>query len=291
MFWIIFTIAASVLQAFRNLEQKHLNKKLDTLTVTWSRFLLPLPAAIAVVFCSFSLVSNQFIFHCIVTAFFQIAGNFLLLRTIQSKNFSIGIAFYKTELLQSLLLGLALFDQHISSGGFVAILVTTLGMILMSNMSIKKLELDKAALFGTLSGLCFSISAFNLKFASDQMKLIGNNDYAAGANTLMWVILLQNLIFVIIKSSQKRLRQDLQKLLTTENRSSFLKMSILSFAGSILWFIAFSIGNVIYVKAVGQVELIAALLISWHLKEKYKTREFVGIFVTALGILALIFFH
>jgi uncharacterized membrane protein len=291
MSWIIFTIAASTLQAFRNLEQKHLNKKLDTLTVTWSRFLLPLPAAIAVVFCSFSLVSNQFIFHCIITAFFQIAGNFLLLRTIQSKNFSIGIAFYKTEILQSLLLGVALFGQHVSLIGLIAILITTFGMFLMSNLNIKKIGIDKAAIFGAMSGLCFSVSAFNLKFASDQINLIGYNDYAAGAATLMWVILIQNLIFVIVKSSQRRLRQDLRKLLTTENRSSFLKMSILSFAGSILWFIAFAIGEVIYVKAVGQVELIAALLISWHLKEKYKPREFVGIFITALGILALIFFH
>jgi len=291
MFWIIFTIAGATLQAFRNLEQKYLNQKLDTLTVTWSRFIFPLPLAIAAVSCSFNSVSNQFILHCAVTASFQITGNFLLLRTIRSKNFSIGIAFYKTELLQSLLLGIAFFNQHISTGGLVAILVTTAGMILMSNLNLRKFELDKAAFFGTLSGLCFSISAFNLKFASDQMKLIGFNDYAAGAMVLMWVILLQNLIFLIIKSSQRRLKKDLGNLFTAENRRSFLKTSVLSFTGSILWFLAFSIGNVVYVKAVGQVELIVALFISWHLKEKYKKQEIVGIAVTALGILALIFFH
>jgi uncharacterized membrane protein len=81
----------------------------------------------------------------------------------------------------------------------------------------------------------------------------------------------------------------LKNLLVSENRGSFLKMSSLSFVGSTLWFVAFAIGEVVYVKAVGQVELIAALLISLHLKEKHKTREFVGIFVTAIGILALIF--
>ena len=107
----------------------------------------------------------------------------------------------------------------------------------------------------------------------------------------MWVILLQNLIFLIIKSSQRRLKKDLGNLFAAENRRSFLKTSVLSFTGSILWFLAFSIGNVVYVKAVGQVELIVSLFISWHLKEKYKKRELVGIAVTALGILALIFFH
>jgi uncharacterized membrane protein len=289
MLWIILTIAAASIQAFRNLEQKFLNKKLDTLTVTWSRFLLPLPAAIAVVFCSFSLVSNQFVFHCVITAFFQIGGNFLLLRVIQSKNFSIGIAFYKTEILQSLLLGILIFGQEISTSGLAAILITTIGMFLMSNLNLKKLEFDKAAFLGTLSGACFSISAFNLKFASDQLNLAGYNDYTAGMLTLMWVIAWQNLIFIAIKSSQKTLIRDLKNLLVSENRGSFLKMSSLSFVGSTLWFVAFAIGEVVYVKAVGQVELIAALLISLHLKEKHKTREFVGIFVTAIGILALIF--
>lgn len=165
MLWIILAISAASIQAFRNLEQKFLNKKLDTLTVTWSRFLLPLPAAIAVVFCSFSLVSNQFILHCVITAFFQIGGNFLLLRVVQSKNFSIGVAFYKTETLQSLLLGILIFEQKISTGGLVAILITTIGMFLMSNLNLKKLQFDKAAFLGALSGACFSISAFNSKFA------------------------------------------------------------------------------------------------------------------------------
>lgn len=289
MSWIIFTIAGATLQAFRNLEQRSLNKKLDTLTVTWSRFLLPLPFAIIAVFCSFAEVSNQFILHCVVTAFFQIAGNFLLLRTIQSKNFSVGIAFFKTEVLQSLLIGVLLFGQQISSTGFVAILITTTGMILMSSLSLRKFELDKAALLGTLCGLCFSISAFNLKFASDGLKLVGYNNYTSATLTLLWVISLQNLIFIAIKSAQKRLRKDLKSLLAAENRFSFFKTSVLSFVGSLLWFIAFAIGNVVYVKAVGQIEVIIAVAISWHLKEKHKPREIVGIILTVLGILALIF--
>jgi uncharacterized membrane protein len=289
MLWIIFTVIAAILQAFRNLEQRLLNKKLDTLTVTWSRFLLPLPAALALVFSSFSLVSNQFILNCAITAFFQIAGNYSLLRVIKSKNFSIGIAFYKTEILQSLLLGIAFFGQQISSFGLVGILITTFGMFLMSNLEIRNFKFDRAAFFGTLSGLCFSISAFNLKFASDQLNALEFNDFAAGAITLMWVIVIQNLMFILLKSSQKRVISDLKKLLASENRWSFLKMSTLSFAGSIFWFIAFAIGEVVHVKAVGQVELIAALLISWRLKETHKIREFVGILITAIGIFALIF--
>jgi len=289
MLWIFFTIAAAILQSFRNLEQKFLNKKLDGLTVTWSRFLLPFPLALIVVFCGHSLVGNKFIGLCLITAFFQIFGNFLLLHVIKFRNFSIGIAFYKTEILQSLLIAILIFGQEISLAGFVAILITFCGMFLMSNLSVKKFEFDQAAFFGTLCGLCFSISAFSLKNASTQLKLIDYSNYSAGITALMWTIFFQNLIFLLIKISQKTLVKDLRSLFVAENKFSFFKMSLLSFVGSILWFIAYAIGEVVYIKAVGQIELIAALLISWHLKEKHKTREFVGIFVTAIGILALIF--
>lgn len=193
--------------------------------------------------------------------------------------------------MQALLLGILLFDQHISAFGFAAVFVTSYGMFLMSNLNLKKLELDKAALFGALAGLCLAIAAFNLKFASDQMKLLDFDNFSAAMLTLMWVILLQNIFFMIIKSSQKSLVKDLTSLFRDENRASFFKMSILSLLGAVLWFSAFTIGEVIYVKAVGQIELTAALLISWHLKEKHKPREFAGIAVTAIGILALIYFH
>lgn len=289
MLWIFFTIAAAILQSFRNLEQKFLNKKLDGLTVTWSRFLLPFPLALIVVFFSHSLVSNKFISLCLVTAFFQIFGNFLLLHVIKFKNFSIGIAFYKTEILQSLLIAILIFGQEISAAGFASILITFCGMFLMSNLSVKKFQFDQAAFFGTLCGLCFSISAFSLKSAATHLKLIDYDNYSSAITTLMWTIFFQNLIFLIVKISQQRLTKDLRSLFVAENKSSFLKMSLLSFVGSILWFIAYAIGEVVYIKAVGQIELIAALLISWHLKEKHKTREFVGIFITAIGILALIF--
>ena len=103
MSWVIFTILAAILQSFRNLEQKSLNKRLDALTVSWSRFIIPLPFAIIVAVSSFYQLDNEFIFHCFVTGLFQIAGNVFLLQTFKTRNFSIGIAFSKTEVLQSFL--------------------------------------------------------------------------------------------------------------------------------------------------------------------------------------------
>ncbi len=297
MSWIIFTIAATILQTFRNLEQKSLNQKLDTLTVSWSRFILPLPFALICVLLTFSTAAKPFIIYCAVTAFFQISGNAFLLKTIKSRNFSIGIAFYKTEILQALIIGLVFFKAHVSVIGFLAIILTSIGMVMMSNISFAKnknfwQQFDKSAIFGALSGFCFAISAFALKFASQEMIDVGYEYFLAAIIVLMWVISIQNLFFVVLKSSQNRMRQDLAKLFAAENKWSFVKTGLLSYAGSVCWFTAYALGNVVYVKAIGQTELLLAVLISHlHLKEKQKPIELLGIALTSIGILVLIFFH
>lgn len=294
MSWLICTLIGATLQTFRNLEQKYLNKKLDTLTVSWSRFILPLPFAVIAVLTTLHCANSAFLFYVVITAICQIAGNFLLLQTIKSKNFSIGIAFYKTEVLQTMLLGLIFFGEHISQIGIYAIFATVIGVILMSNVTLKNFSkvFDKAAFLGILSGLAFSISAFNLKFASKEMMVQGFSTVTGPLLTLLWVIAVQNFIFFVIKCAQKRFIADLKNLFAAENKSSFIKMGVLSFAGSFFWFIAYAIGNVIYVKAVGQIEMVLAVLISQvHLKEKHLLREMLGIAFTSIGILVLILSH
>lgn len=297
MSWIFYTIAAVIFQTFRNLEQKSLNKKLDALTVSWSRFILPLPFAIAAAIYSFSSVSNQFILYCFITAMAQVAGNVCLLQTFK-KNFSIGIAFYKTEVLQALVIGLIFFNDHVSVLEIIAIITTTIGAILMSGLMLnddKKLAQSingKSAIYGLLCGLFFSISAFSLKIASQNISTIGYSQIGAPMMVLMWVLCFQNLLFVVIKFFQNRLRQDLKSLFSAENKYAFLRTTILSFLGSAGWFIAYAIGKVVYVKAVGQIELVLAIIIShFVLKERLKPVEFSGVMLTACGILWLIFLH
>ncbi len=294
MSWIIFTILATILQTFRTLEQKTLNKKLDLLTVSWSRFILPFPIALGFVLYTFSLVDHKFIFLCAFTGFFQIAGNLFFLKTIQSKNLGVGIAFYKTEILQSLFLGVIFFNQSVSLIGFFAIVITSIGMIMMSNLKLKNFRdnIDKAAICGALSGLCFSFSAFGIKFSAQSLINYGYSDFNAATIVLMWVICFQNIYFGIVKSAQNRFVCDIKNLFAAENTATILKTGMFSILASLCWFSAYAIGNVVYVKAVGQTELILGVLIScWHLKEKQKASELTGIALTSLGILTLILFH
>jgi drug/metabolite transporter (DMT)-like permease len=300
MSWVIFTILATILQSFRNLEQKSLNKRLDALTVSWSRFIIPLPFAIIVVILTFYQFDNKFIFYCFVAGLFQIAGNIFLLQTFKARNFSIGIAFSKTEVLQSYLIGLLFFNTLISKSDLISILVATIGVILISGnftaghktsyKNLAKSFYNQSSLYGLLTGLSFSISAFNLKFASDKLYSLQYSPIKTALIVLMWIICFQNIFFVIVKFCQRTLIKDLKSMISLENKYTFLKTSILSFCGSFCWFIAFGLGEVVYVKAVGQIEIVIAILISFLLlKEKLKKIEIIGITLTSSGILWLIF--
>lgn len=299
MTWILFTIAAAILQTFRNIEQKSLNQKLDSLTVSWSRFILPLPIAIFVVIKSFNIINQQFIFFCLLTAIFQVLGNIYLLKTFQSKNFSIGIAFYKTEVVQTMLIGLLFFSEIISITGFIAIIIATIGVILISGLNFRGNFADfisslksKSVIYGLLCGFYFSLSAFNLKFSAQSLVSTNFSFLKISLLVLLWVIFFQNILFIIIKSVQGRVVIDLKNLFFSENKIAFLKTSILSFAGSICWFSAYTLGKVVYVKLVGQIELVLAILVSHYLlKEKNTKKEIIGILLTSCGIIILILFH
>ena len=63
----------------------------------------------------------------------------------------------------------------------------------MSNLSLKIKNFNfsqKAVLFGLLSGFCFSISAFNLKFASESLYAVGYSKFMGPTIVLLWVILV-----------------------------------------------------------------------------------------------------
>ena len=285
MSWIFYTIAAAALQTFRNLEQKGLNAKLDVFTVSWSRFLLPLPFAILAALNSYQIINQKFVFYCLITAFFQVAGNIFLLQTFRSKNFSIGIAFYKTETLQAMIVGLFFFNEKVSLMSFLAIMIAMVGVILISGVAfdggMKKFFQslkNKATFYGLLTGFCFSISAFNLKNAAEILLPFDYSNLKAAILVLLWVIIFQNILLGSIKIYQKRFLQDLKNLVSLENKSTFFKTTIFSFLGSICWFTAYSLGKVVYVKAVGQIELLMAIASSYFiLKEKLKIGEIIGI--------------
>jgi drug/metabolite transporter (DMT)-like permease len=296
MAWIFLTLCATILQTFRNIEQKKLGQKLDLLSASWSRFILPFPIAILTVILTIKNIDHNFFYYCAICAIFQIFGNSLMVKTLQSKNFSVGIAFYKTEALQVAIVGVIIFNQHVSLVTILAIIIATIGIIMISNLKFKhgKKEFFKSLKspstgFGLLSGFCFSITGYNLKFATANLVNQGLSQINSGLLTLMWVIFLQNLFYILIKSLQKRFKNDLKNIFNAENKSTFFKAGFFSFCGSVCWFCAYSFGDVILIKTLGQIEIIFALLVShFMMKEKNNLTQIIGIFLVLIGIIVTI---
>ena len=66
-------------------------------------------------------------------------------------------------------------------------------------------------------------------------------------------------------------------------------IGLTSMGGSLCWFIAFTLQNAAYVKALGQVELMLSIAASTlFFRERISRREWAGMAVLALSILALV---
>ena len=66
-------------------------------------------------------------------------------------------------------------------------------------------------------------------------------------------------------------------------------VGITSMGGSYMWFVAFTLQNAAYVKALGQVELIFSILASFiFFKERIRKNEFIGMALISASVLGLI---
>jgi drug/metabolite transporter (DMT)-like permease len=224
-------------------------------------------------------------------------GNIFLIKTIQTKNFSVGVAFSKTEIIQALILGFLLYNFRFNFIEISAIFLAFIGIILLAKINFKNFKdftkslKNIATLYGVLCGFCFGITSYNIQFASNYLISDGFNSIRASTVVLLYTIFFQNIFFIIFKSFQKRLFSDVKKLFLIENYHKFLLTSLSSFIGSICWYGAYAIGNVIHVKTVGQLEIIASMLVSkFYLKEKNTIKENLGIIFIIIAILLIILF-
>ena len=295
--WALFTILAIFFQIIRNLEQKKLHKDLDVFTTSWSRFILPFPFAIFAVITTYNYFDYEFFHFILINALFQILGNIFLIKTIQSKNFSVGVAFSKTEIIQALIFGFLLYNFRFNFIEILAIFLAFIGIILLAKLDFKNFKdfskslKNIASLYGILCGFCFGITSYNIQFASNYLITDGLSSIRASTLVLLYTIFFQNIFFIALKSFQKRLICDLKKLFLSENYRRFLLTSLSSFIGSICWYGAYAIGNVIYVKTVGQLEIIVSILVSkFYLKEKNSFKENLGIIFITSAILLIVLF-
>ena len=291
--WIPVTVWAAFAQTVRNAAQRHLTAELGTLGATLVRFLYGLPFAALWLYLVHRIghsavpgMNGKFAFWVLLGAVSQIAATALLLRTMQARNFALGVAYSKTEVLQVAVFGLAFLGDPVSAPAALAVAAGTLGVLLLSPAD-KERPLralltgwtSRTALLGLACGGLFALSAVGYRGAA--LALPDTPFLMAAAFTLAAAQLVQTLLL-----GGWLLARDpavVRRVLRAWRMSLFA--GFMGAAASAGWFTAFAIEPVAHVRTLGLIELVFSYAVSRRLfRERLSPLELAGIGLLTLGV-------
>jgi len=294
--WIAVTIWAAFAQTLRNAAQRRLTAELGTLGATLVRFLYGLPFALAWYWAVLAWTGDAvprtgaaFLAWMALGALSQIAATALLLRTMQERNFALGVAYSKTEVVQVALFAFVALGDRVGAAALVAIACSTLGVLLLS-------PADKArplrallsgwtgrpALLGLASGTAFAFAAVGYRGAALALEQV--SFLTAAALTLAAALALQT----VVLGGWLLLRAPATVGGVLREWRPSLFAGFMGAAASAGWFTAFAIQAAANVRTLGLVELIFSYVVSLKLfRERLSRLEISGMTLIALGIVII----
>ena len=300
LLWIPIAMVAGLMQAVRTAAQKALNAHLSTWMTTYTRSIYGLPVMLIYLWIvtqfeglGMPALGTEYLFHCAMTALTQVIATYLLIQLFQMSNFAVGTMLTKTDIMQAAIIGSILFSETISVLGWIAILLSVIGVILMSAGRAKGVlggglvaaVFSRATLTGLASAFLFCLSYLFLREASLTLET-GSTIYR-GAWSVVFVTSMQVVVlggWLLMKE-----RAEFAKLPGLVKPSIFI--GITSAVGSIGWFTSMAMQNASYVKAVGQTEVVFTLLIATlYFKERIKPIELVGIATIVASVLLFVLY-
>lgn len=297
--WIPVTLGAALAQTLRNAAQRHLTRDLGALGATLVRFLYGLPFAaiwLVVAWLGFSgaaawpAINAPFLIWTVVAALSQIAATALLLRNMEERNFAIGVAYSKSEIIQVALFGLVLLGDRMTLVAVVSIVVASVAVVLLSLpvgdrslVAVARGWASRSALLGLGSGATFGMAAVGYRGAA--LALATPSLVFAAAESLVWAQTFQTVL--------------LGGYLAWRNRTVVVavirawRVSLLAgamgAAGSACWFTAMAMQPVARVRTLGLVELYFSYVVSRRVfRERLGTAELVGLILLALGLVGIV---
>ena len=235
-------------------------------------------------------VTPPFLWWILVASLSQIAATALLLRCMQERNFALGVAYAKTELLQIAVLGLVLLGDRITVFSVAAIVVATAGVILVSlpkdNRSLRAIAggwTSRAALLGIGSGTAFGLAAVGYRGAA--LALDTKSIVLAAAYSLVWAQAWQTLLL----GGYLFWRQRRVVVAVLQAWRVSMLAGAMGAIGSACWFTAMALEPVANVRTLGLVELYFSYLVSRRFfRERLTTAELLGFVLLALGLVGIV---
>jgi drug/metabolite transporter (DMT)-like permease len=214
----------------------------------------------------------------------QILGTVFLIRSFAVRNFAVGTAYSKTETMQAAMFGIVLLGEGVGQFAVLGILISLFGVVALSRPA-RSADgwFGAGAMWGVLSGSGFAISAVCYRGASLSLAPVGVVNQAAV--TLGWVLLFQTLAM----GSYLLLRKEGELVRVARAWRPALIVGACGMMASAGWFTAMAIQKAAYVRAVGQVELVFAFIISIAVfRERSRAIDVVGVLLIVAGILLLL---
>lgn len=289
--WIIFTLMAAFMQAWRNAFQKQLSSSVDVYGVTLARFLFAFPFAIlyltglywqkpVVAQVNFSA---QFWVYIVIAGLSQIIATALMVQLFKQKNYAIGVGLAKSEAILAAIIGVIFLHDHLTFMGYLGVAIGGVAVFLLSKGRHQTTLSLSTLLIGVGSGLSFAITSLLVREASLELGMLPFLHRAAWV--LVCVIGFECIILLLYLGLCRRhtLWAMWQRIGLT------FKVSVCSFFASLGWFSAMSMQSVAIVKTLGQIEIFFSLLISaYFFKEQLAKTDQLGLLLIVIAAIMVI---
>lgn len=295
--WVWITLFAVVMQVMRHGLQKHLTASMKPFAVVWVRFLFGLPFGMVyfgllVFYFDTPLpdMSITFWAYSFSASIMQIGGTFCLIVLFKHRNFAVGVTYTKTEVIQAAFFGLILVGDQITPAGYVAIVLSMVGVMVLSTVNgvfdVKSVITGittRAAMLGIASGIGFASASVFIRGAALEL---GGDGFLLRAGCVLIVVLTMETLLIGVYFVWRD-RAEISNVFRQWKPS--LLVGLTSALGSVGWFNAMTLERVAYVKTVSQMEVILSILVSYFIfKERSRLHELIGMGLIISGIVVLL---
>jgi drug/metabolite transporter (DMT)-like permease len=293
MGWVLATLIAAAAQTARNATQASLTRAIGTLGATQVRFLFGLPFAVLFLGLvvgsgsgSVPSVTPEALGFTLLGAVAQIAATALMLYTMKSQSFAVTTAWIKTEPVLVALIGAVVLGDALSLPMLLAILIATVGVVLMSvkpGMGLALWRDGGSVATGLVAGALFGLAAIGFRGG---ILALPSGEFLIRATTILVVSLALQagmLTLWLLAFDRAALVGSLRVWRTS------LGAGFLGAFASQFWFIGFSLTSAANVRTLALVEVIMALAVSVVvMRQAVRTRQVVGMAVVMLGVTLLL---
>ena len=291
--WAVFTVAAAFAQTIRNAMQRELIAGLGTVGATQVRFLFGFPFALVFLAVLLAVAGAPlprpgfYFWPWVVSgALTQIAATALMLAAMGKRSFVVTIAYIKTEPIQVAIFGFIFLGDKVTLPMAAAILVATVGVIVMSTKGAKLGEMSggiRPTLLGLASGGAFALAAIGFRGAILSLNL---PDYFMAATfTLVVGLVMQSVALSLYLS----LRRPSVMLALLRAWKPSLLGGFMGALASQFWFLAFALATAASVRTLALIEVLFAQLVArYGFGQRTSPREAVGMVLVIAGVALLI---